>query len=150
MADTTLTWLGHSAFRIDSPGGKRIYLDPFLNGNPACPESERTPERVDVIALSHGHSDHTGDTAALIERFSPTLIAQVELQGWLARRGVDVGQMPGLNKGGSRVVDGITFTLTNAFHSSSSDQGDYLGEAAGLVIGLEDGYTIYYSGDTCV
>ena len=37
---TELTWLGHSAFRLDSPGGKRIYVDPFLNGNPKCPESE--------------------------------------------------------------------------------------------------------------
>ena len=31
---TTLTWLGHSAFRVDTPGGKRIYVDPFLTGNP--------------------------------------------------------------------------------------------------------------------
>ena len=42
----TLTWLGHAAFRLDSPGGKRIYIDPFLNGNPSCPEGEQTPERV--------------------------------------------------------------------------------------------------------
>ena len=43
-------------------GGKRIYVDPFLNGNPKCPESELEPERVDVIALTHGHGDHVGDT----------------------------------------------------------------------------------------
>ena len=43
-----LTWLGHGTFRLDA-GGKRIYIDPFLNGNPKCPESELTPERVDVI-----------------------------------------------------------------------------------------------------
>ena len=44
MADTTLTWLGHSAFRIDTSGGRRIYVDPFLNGNPTCPPGEQSPE----------------------------------------------------------------------------------------------------------
>ena len=34
---TELTWLGHSAFRLDSPGGLRIYVDPFLTGKPSCP-----------------------------------------------------------------------------------------------------------------
>ena len=58
---TTLTWLGHAAFRIDTPGGKRIYIDPFLNGNPKCPESEQKPERVDAIFVTHGHGDHVGE-----------------------------------------------------------------------------------------
>jgi len=58
----TLTWLGHAAFRIDTPGGKRVYVDPFLNGNPKCPESEKQPERVDLIAITHGHAAHAGDT----------------------------------------------------------------------------------------
>jgi L-ascorbate metabolism protein UlaG (beta-lactamase superfamily) len=66
----TLTWLGHAAFRIDSPGGKRIYIDPFLTGNPRCPEVEQQPERVDVIALTHGHDDHVGDTIDLWRRHS--------------------------------------------------------------------------------
>ena len=65
MAETTLTWLGHASFRIDTAGGQRIYIDPFLNGNPTCPESEQTPERVDVIAVTHGHGDHVGDTVGL-------------------------------------------------------------------------------------
>src|SRR5437764_34606 len=61
MANGTLTWLGHASFRLDSPGGKRIYVDPFLNGNPKCPPGETTPERVDAIAVTHGHGDHVGD-----------------------------------------------------------------------------------------
>src|ERR671930_1922709 len=110
MPDVPLTWLGHASFRLDTPGGKRIYVDPFLSGNPKCPEAEREPERVDVIALTHGHGDHVGDTVTLMKKFSPTLIAQVELHGWLGRQGVDVGEIPGINKGGSRTIDGITFT----------------------------------------
>ena len=150
MADTTLTWLGHAAFRLETPGGKRIYVDPFLNGNPKCPESEQTPERADIVALTHGHGDHVGDTASIVERFGAQVVAQVELKGWLGRQGVAVGDLPGINKGGSQEIDGIRFTLTNAFHSSSSEEGEYLGEACGLVIRLENGTTIYFAGDTCV
>ena len=83
MADATLTWLGHASFRLDTPGGKRVYVDPFLNGNPTCHESETEPERVDLILLTHGHDDHVGDTVALYEKFKPRVIAPVELRWWL-------------------------------------------------------------------
>ena len=79
MADTTLTWLGHAAFRLDTASGKRIYVDPFLNGNPKCPESEQTPERADIIAVTHGHGDHVGDTVALAKKHGAAVVALVEL-----------------------------------------------------------------------
>ena len=146
----SLTWLGHSSFRLDTDSGKRIYVDPFLNGNPKAPKSELEPERVDVIALTHGHGDHVGDTAALKKKFPDAeIVALVELKGWLGKQGVDVGQMPGPNKGGTVTIDGTQFTIVNAFHSSSSDEGDYLGEAAGIVI-RDGSLSIYFAGDTCV
>ena len=150
MAEATLTWLGHAAFRIDSPGGKRVYVDPFLQGNPTCPPSEQEPERVDVIAVTHGHSDHVGQTVELSKRFKPDIVAQVELKTWLGKQGAEVGQMPGQNRGGTAEVQGIAFTLTSAFHSSSSDAGEYLGESCGIVVELEDGKKVYFAGDTCV
>jgi L-ascorbate metabolism protein UlaG (beta-lactamase superfamily) len=150
MADASLTWLGHAAFRIDTPGGKRIYVDPFLQGNPKCPESEQEPERIDVIAVTHGHGDHVGDTVELAKRFSPEIVAQVELKGWLGSQGAPVGDMPGPNKGGTVEAAGVKFTLVNAFHSSSSDSGDYTGESCGIVVTLENGTTLYFAGDTCV
>ena len=140
-----LTWLGHSAFRLDSDRGKRIYVDPFLNGNPKTPESEVTPERIDIIAVTHGHGDHVGDTVALTKAFPGTpVIAQVELKGWLVGQGAAMDELPGINKGGSREIDGIRFTLVNAFHSSSSNDGDYLGEACGIIVRLEDGKAVYF------
>jgi L-ascorbate metabolism protein UlaG (beta-lactamase superfamily) len=147
----TLTWLGHSAFRVESDRGKRIYVDPFLNGNPKTPENEKTPERVDVIAITHGHSDHVGDAVALSQRFPDAeIVCQVELKNWLARQGANVGEVPGLNKGGTQRIGDLFFTLTDARHSASSDTGEYLGEAAGIVIRLEDGVPIYFAGDTCL
>ena len=77
MADTTLTWLGHAAFRLDTASGKRIYVDPWLCGNPKCPENEQTPERVDIIALTHGHGDHVGDTVGLANEHGATVVAPV-------------------------------------------------------------------------
>ena len=149
MAYATLTWLGHAAFRLDTVGGKRIYVDPWL-GNPKCPNSEKEPERIDVIAVTHGHSDHVGETVELSKRFRPEIVAIVELKGWLGQQGAEVGEMPGPNKGGTVEAAGCNFTLVNAFHSSSSDDGSYLGEPTGIVIELDDGKKIYFAGDTCV
>jgi len=150
MADTTLTWLGHSAFRIDTSGGKRIYVDPFLNGNPTCPPGEQSPERVDIVAVTHGHGDHVGDTIALSQQHGAKVVAQVELSGWLGRQGVDAGNLVAPNKGGTVDVDGVKFTLTNAFHSNSTPDGSYGGEAAGYVVETENGTKLYFAGDTCV
>ena len=149
-ANGTLTWLGHAAFRLDTPGGKRIYIDPFLNGNPRCPEAEQTPERVDAIIVSHGHGDHVGDTLALWKEHSCPVVAQVELRGWLSSQGLDEDMSLSPNKGGTIEVAGVRVTLTNAFHSSSAPDGTYTGESCGLVLELENGFTLYVAGDTCV
>jgi L-ascorbate metabolism protein UlaG (beta-lactamase superfamily) len=150
MADTTLTWLGHAAFRLDTPGGKRIYVDPFLNGNPKCPPGEVQPERADIVALTHGHVDHVGDALAIGKKHGSTIVAQVELAGWLGQQGADESRLIGFNKGGTTEVGGVKFTLTNAFHSSSTLDGTYAGEACGIVIETENGTTLYFAGDTCV
>ena len=148
---TPLTWLGHATFRLDTPGGTRVYVDPWLAGNPRCPEGERTPERCDLILVTHGHGDHVGDTVALHERFGCPVVAQVELRGWLTGQGVaDDGMANSLNKGGTGRIGDITVTLTDANHSSSAHDGTYLGEPCGLVVGIDDGPTIYFSGDTNV
>ncbi|HZO50008.1 MAG TPA: metal-dependent hydrolase [Gaiellaceae bacterium] len=147
---TPLTWLGHSAFRFDTPGGTRVYVDPFLHGNPSCPEGELEPERVDLIALTHGHGDHVGDTVALHRRFGCPVVALVELRGWLAGQGVEQSMAHAPNKGGTVRVADVSITLTDASHSSSSDDGAYLGEPAGLVVAPDGGPTIYFAGDTNV
>jgi L-ascorbate metabolism protein UlaG (beta-lactamase superfamily) len=150
MPDVSVTWLGHGSFRIDSPGGTRIYLDPWLEGNPSCPESELEPERCDIVAVTHAHFDHVASVAKLAERFSPPVIAIHELSKWLAANGAPTAERHGMGKGGTQVVEGISFTLVNAQHSSSTPDGSYGGEPAGYAITFENGTTLYASGDTDV
>jgi L-ascorbate metabolism protein UlaG (beta-lactamase superfamily) len=149
LANGTLTWLGHSAFRLDTPGGKRVYVDPFLQGNPKCPEAEQKPERVDVIAITHGHGDHVGDTVDLAREHDCTVVAPVELADWLQSEH-KLEKVLDPNKGGTVDVDGVAFTLTNAHHSSSNNKLQYMGEPCGIVVALEDGKKVYFAGDTCV
>ena len=143
-----LTWLGHAAFRFDTPAGHRIYVDPFLTGNPSCPASELEPEQLDAILLTHGHFDHVGDTVRLARAFACPVIAQVELRGVLgAEIGNDMSQS--LNKGGGVDLLGMRVTLTHANHSSSFND-TYAGEGCGLVIETPGEPTLYFSGDTNV
>jgi L-ascorbate metabolism protein UlaG (beta-lactamase superfamily) len=149
MPDVPLTWLGHATFRFDTPGGKRVYVDPWLE-NPKCPDNEQEPERVDLIALTHGHSDHVGSALDLAKKHDCDVVAMIELRDWLSQQGLAENTAHGPNKGGTVNADGIKITLTDAKHSSSADDGTYLGEAAGLVIEVENGTKLYFAGDTCV
>lgn len=150
---TTLTWLGHAAFRLDTEAGTRVYVDPFLTGNPKCPDAEREPERCDLLVVTHGHDDHVGDAVAIAERLSCPVVAQVELRGWLAGKGLPQDMSHALNKGGTVRVGDVRITLTDANHSSSTFENGtftYLGESCGLVLRPDDGPTIYLAGDTSV
>ncbi len=144
----TLTWLGHASFRLDTDGGKRIYVDPFPDG-PTFPESEKEPERADVIYATHGHGDHISGVAPFQQRTGAKVLGMVELCAWFSQNGVPEDALMPFNKGGTVEVDGIRFTMTNAFHSSSAPDGTYTGEPTGVVIRF-DGKSVYFAGDTCV
>jgi L-ascorbate metabolism protein UlaG (beta-lactamase superfamily) len=149
MAKTSLTWLGHAAFRFDTPRGLRVYVDPWLDG-PTVPATEKEPERVDAIFLTHGHDDHSGGTVELAQRFGCPVYAQVELRSWLSGQGLpeDTGQA--FNKGGTVEWEGTRVTMTHANHSSSAPDGSYAGESTGLVLRFDAAPTIYFAGDTNV
>lgn len=145
MTPLTITWLGHSSFSLKTPGGKTLLFDPWYTGNPKFPAGA-TPTVADLILVSHGHSDHITDAAAMAKATGATVVGIYEVTKWIGSKGVQAVQP--MNKGGSIESHGLRITMTDARHSSSFDDGTYLGEAAGFVVRLEDGRAIYFAGDT--
>jgi L-ascorbate metabolism protein UlaG (beta-lactamase superfamily) len=145
----SITWLGHATFILLTPGGKRIVTDPWLEGNPACPADRKRIEKADVILLSHGHSDHSGDVVAVARATGAPVVTINELRLWLEQKGLQ--KVEGLNFGGTVSVAGLEITLVPAVHTSSVVENGvtvYLGEPAGFIVKLETGQRIYFAGDT--
>ena len=142
-----ITWLGHSSFSIRTPGDKIILFDPWYTGNPSFPEQAR-PKQADLILVSHGHSDHITDAAAIAKQTGATVVGIWEVTSWLGSKGVQA--LEPMNKGGTITAKGLRITMTDARHSSSFEENGiiYLGEPAGYVVKLENAQTIYFAGDT--
>ncbi|MEL0010290.1 MAG: metal-dependent hydrolase, partial [Bacteroidota bacterium] len=144
---TQLQWLGHSAFRIVSPDGNIIYIDPFLSKNPSTPDAFKKVDDADVILLTHGHDDHVGDTLDIAARTGAQVAGIVELIGLLQQEGLSVEQSIAFNKGGSIHFEDFSVTMVHANHSSSY-KGAYAGDPAGLILSFDDDICIYHMGDT--
>jgi L-ascorbate metabolism protein UlaG (beta-lactamase superfamily) len=149
MQNLTITWLGHSAFSLKTPGGKTLLLDPWYTGNPSFPENAK-PKQADLILVSHGHSDHITDAAAMAKATGAVVVGIFEVTSWLGSKGVQ--NLEPMNKGGTIEVSGLRITMTEAIHSSSFDDNGvvYLGEPAGYVVRLENGQSFYFAGDTAL
>ena len=146
-----ITWLGHSAFRIETAKA-RILIDPFFTGNPAFDESTRKDAVAGLthVLLTHGHGDHVGDTIEIARETGATVLANADLAAWLGAKGVEKVDMG--NTGGTVHFDGFSTTFVNALHSSAQITEDgvshSLGNANGLVLHFEDEPTLYHMGDT--
>jgi len=146
-----LSWLGHSTYRIETPAGTTVLVDPWVMGNPMCPESEKKIKKVDVMLCTHGHFDHIGDAVAIAKQHNPTVVGIYELCAWMEKKGVK--QISPMNKGGTQKVGDLRVTMVHAEHSCGIQDGDqiiYGGEACGYVMEFENGVKIYHAGDTCV
>ena len=146
-----VTWLGHAAFRLTTPSGKIILIDPWLKSNPACPESLKNMDKIDIMLITHGHFDHIADAVDLAKKHKPQIVAMPETCGWLESKGVKSSS--GMNKGGTQRVGEIEVTMVNAVHSGGIQDGDqmvYGGEPCGYIVHLPGGFKIYHAGDTAV
>jgi L-ascorbate metabolism protein UlaG (beta-lactamase superfamily) len=147
-ARTQLTFLGHATFRLTSPEGREVIIDPWTYRNPLCPPQLRDVGAVDLALVTHGHHDHLGDLFTIAGDSRPRIVAVAELGHWMQRRGLDRVQT--MNLGGVLELDDVEVVMTPAAHSSSIDDEPEVnaGVAAGFVLGFSDGLRIYHAGDT--
>ena len=168
-AEVEVLWLGHATTRITSTTGKVIVIDPFLTKNPKAPAEYRNLNalrKVDLILVTHGHSDHVGDLQELARLSGATVVTNWEMGLNMISLGMlDADKVIAMNKGGMVAPIGrdIKIHMVPAEHSAAIDlqamglewePGSpsqlFMGASVGYVVELENGFKIYHTGDTGV
>ena len=151
-SEVTLEWLGWSHFRLTSPTGKVILLNPFIEGNPDTAVSVDDITQADLILAADGHRDEVGNTVQIAQNTGARVFVPFELGSWLIEQGVPQGQVVRSNPGGRLQLDGITVRMVGSVHGSGLPQPTettpYGGPAAGFVITFENGWTVYFVGSS--
>jgi len=158
-----LLWLGQATFRITSPGGKNIVIDPWIMTNPKTPAEWKDLAKlgkVDTVLVTHAHFDHFADSLPLAKLNKVQMWGPAGLSDTLVDLGLAAAEeVPRMNKGGTitPVGPGISITMVPADHSSDfvyvnpetkKREARPGGAPVGFVIKLENGFTIYHMGDT--
>ncbi|CAH2032265.1 metal-dependent hydrolase [Trichlorobacter ammonificans] len=158
-AQAQITWYGHAAFKVVTPSGKVLLVDPWIS-NPANPNAQKDLEslqKVDLILLTHGHGDHIGDTVEIAKKSGARLVAVPELQkAMVAHKGFPEKQIDrattGSFGGTISLLDGeVTVMFVPAVHGGGMDTEKgpvYGGPPGGLLISVKNGPRIYHTGDT--
>jgi L-ascorbate metabolism protein UlaG (beta-lactamase superfamily) len=159
---TELLWLGQASFRITSPGGKSIIIDPWLTGGPKTPAAYKdlkTLGKVDLLLVTHGHVDHIGDAPDIAKMYKTVMYGPADMMTPLVTLGVLPPELTHrFNKSGYVTpLPGIKVTAVKAEHSSlllwrnpatNKNEAHPAGEAVGYIIELENGFKIWHMGDT--
>ena len=162
LGKTELLWLGQASFRIKSPGGKVIVIDPWLTNGPKTPAAYKDLAalgKVDLLLVTHAHVDHLGDAPAIAKLNNTVLYGPADMITPLVTLGVLPANLTHrFNKSGSVTpLPGIKVTAVKAEHSSllvwnnpatGKNEAHPAGEAMGYIIQLENGFKIWHMGDT--
>jgi L-ascorbate metabolism protein UlaG (beta-lactamase superfamily) len=162
---TDITWYGHSAFKVTTPSGKVLLIDPWL-ANPSNPKGKELLaglDKADQILLTHAHGDHIGNTVEIAKKTGAKLIASNDLMKAMVKYGdfpAKQAEFTGTgNVGGTVTLLGgeVKITFVHAIHSSGLEYDEkngqpkslaYAGNPGGFVIAITNGPTIYHTGDT--
>lgn len=157
IARPRFLYYGHSTVGFHTVGGQTVLIDPWVQGNPMCPESLYEFEKIDAFLITHAHMDHMGDAVELAKRYSPKkVVASLEICHWLESKGVE--NLAPMGIGGTQKVLGLDVTMVRADHSSGiiESPGESPGEvfdggvASGYCVRTPEGFSFYHAGDTAV
>lgn len=141
-----LQYLGHSAFLLQTKNAN-ILIDPFISNNPHCPILLKDLPRIDYILVTHGHSDHFGDTLTISRNHNSIVICNYELSLYLSNNDIPCHSM---HIGGKATFDFGSVKMLPALHGSciiDNDQIIYAGNPCGFLICIED-IKVHHAGDT--
>jgi L-ascorbate metabolism protein UlaG (beta-lactamase superfamily) len=158
-----LLWYSQSAFKLTTPGGKVIMIDPWITGAPLTPPELKDLSKlgkVDLVLVTHGHGDHLGDALEISKTNNAPLWGPAGMNQFLVTLGkMPANLVPRMNKGGTiEPFPGVKITMVHAEHSSEmilkdndgKDTSYPAGEPGGYLIELENGFKIWHMGDTGV
>ena len=159
--ETQLTWYGQSAFKIIAPSGNVLLVDPWLT-NPVYDKGKEEAanlKRVDLILLTHGHSDHVGDAVEIGKRTRAKLVATYDLADAMVKHlgyPAELAEAETIGHFGGELAllnGDVTVVFVRAHHGSGVTVDDesgarHGGSPAGFVITIRNGLTIYHTGDT--
>src|SRR5213594_268481 len=146
--ETQLTWYGQSAFKIVTPRGKVLLVDPWLT-NPVFEKAKDelvALEHVDLILVTHGHSDHVGDAVEIGKRTRAKLVATFDLSAAIVSVLGYPSELADMettgHMGGTLTLLGgeVAVTFVPAWHGSGVSKEDaapatYAGNPSGLIVG---------------
>jgi L-ascorbate metabolism protein UlaG (beta-lactamase superfamily) len=155
----TITWLGHGSWKMLTPQGTVVYLDPWITGNPACPITLDDIDGADLVCVTHGHSDHLGNAIEIVHRTGATLVTLPDVAAYCRNHGIPYDEGGGtVHTGGSICLKDLTIHAVFALHTSDVMGEEYTSEgrlmpgsgACGMILTPEGGEAVYFAGDTGV
>lgn len=139
-----VTWLWRAAFKLITPEGKIVFIDPWLKDNPLCPHEykEIEKQKADVIVFTHAHRDHIGDTIEIAKNTGAYIVGAVDMRAMFQEKGIDLARLVMLSYGGTGRAGDVSVSMVPAWHTSSPSWG--------VVLKFSNGFTVYHTGDTCL
>jgi L-ascorbate metabolism protein UlaG (beta-lactamase superfamily) len=152
---TKIQLLGHATFKVTTPEGRIVIIDPWLIDNPFIPEKDKVQDKIDLMLVTHGHDDHFDvKLPEILAKTQAKLVANPICRWYLLENGLPETQIEPINYGGTIELLDVKVTMVQAFHLAHINEPDgrftHPHGSVGFILHLSDGLRIYFAGDTGV